>query len=356
MNQTQLARLVRERLAGMAGAHLLEGSVDRIVEQLCLHLVDEIDSALEEAIRHAAAFRPGHAICHRCRSAPCAHSEAPSHRHVFVGMSSTGVPRWEDFAQHCLDLRHPDVDRLFDAPPALVTLIRTRADLAAGLIDSVREATPALRGQVAAGFFSIPKRAGEGRGVLALTFQIAVSRRDGRSSRWALNVLGCTPAREPLELLWERQDLVPWRGAVRWAQAALSSLDRVPRSDDPAIDRRVEGILAGLARRLSHERRSAGRRTRHAEERHRTGERPTRNAMEDARQLVPSDVMVDERNGTLVVAGARGRIHFYTPAGRLVSSVRYSRDAIEKKRKLGLWRPSRPDESEQLRRALAPQP
>ena len=78
--------------------------------------------------------------------------------------------------------------------------------------------------------------------------------------------------------------------------------------------------------------------------------------MEDARQLVPSDVMVDERNGTLVVAGARGRIHFYTPAGRLVSSVRYSRDAIEKKRKLGLWRPSRPDESEQLRRALAPQP
>jgi hypothetical protein len=41
-------------------------------------------------------------------------------------------------------------------------------------------------------------------------------------------------------------------------------------------------------------------------------------------------------------------MHFYTPGGRLVSSVRYSRDAIEKKRKTGLWRPSRPEESEPL--------
>jgi hypothetical protein len=184
--------------------------------------------------------------------------------------------------------------------------------------------------------------------VLALTLQIGASFGRGRGARFGLNVLGCTPQREPLERLWERQDLIPWRSAVRWAQAALSTLERLHRVDGPAFDRRVQGILLGLARRLEHERRSYGRRTRHAEERHRAGERPTRSAVDDVRAAAPAEVMVDERNGTLVVPGARGRIHFYTPGGRLVSSVRYSRDAIEKKRKLGLWRPSRPEEAEPL--------
>jgi hypothetical protein len=39
------------------------------------------------------------------------------------------------------------------------------------------------------------------------------------------------------------------------------------------------------------------------------------------------------------VLGERGRTHFFGPDGRLVSSVRYSRDAIERKRRQGLWRP-----------------
>ena len=55
---------------------------------------------------------------------------------------------------------------------------------------------------------------------------------------------------------------------------------------------------------------------------------------------------MDERNGTLVVPGERGRMHFYTGEGKLVTSVRYSPDAVAKKRQLGLWRPSRRDESE----------
>jgi hypothetical protein len=64
--------------------------------------------------------------------------------------------------------------------------------------------------------------------------------------------------------------------------------------------------------------------------------------------VTAADVMVDDRHGTLVVPGARGRMHFYTSGGKLVSSVRYSRDAIERKRRLGVWRPSRPEEAEPL--------
>jgi hypothetical protein len=52
--------------------------------------------------------------------------------------------------------------------------------------------------------------------------------------------------------------------------------------------------------------------------------RPTRKAVDDARAAAGS-VMVDERHGTLVVAG-EGRMHFYA-RGKLVSSVRYNREA-----------------------------
>jgi hypothetical protein len=355
-----LDRLIRDRLGRKAGGHLVEGALDGVVLRLPLTLrgrgagpeafsralIDEIDLILEDAIQHAAAFRPGQAPCRKCDARPCEHSNPPSHRHVFVGYTPTGVPRWEDFARHCLELRHPDVDRLYDDPPAFVTLVRSRQQLAAGLLESLRE-DPRYRlcGQVAAGFFPVPTRHDEGRGVLAVTFQVGVSSGIRGGSRFGLNVLGCTPKGEPLDLLWERQDLIPWQSTVRWTQAALRTLERNRRLDGGAIDRRVEGILLGLARRLEHERRASGRRTRHAEQRHRGGERPTRNAVVDARAVTAVEVMVDERNGTLVVPGARGRMHFYTPAGRLVSSVRYSRDAIEKKRKLGLWRPSRPEEA-----------
>jgi hypothetical protein len=358
-----LQRLIRDRLGRKAGGILVEAVLDRVELRLPLllrgagagpdefsrTLIEEIDAVLEDAIQHAAAFRPGQAPCRKCAAVPCEHSSPPSHRHVFAGYTQNGIPRFEDFAQHCLDRRHPDIDRLYDDPPAFIALVHDRDELSAGLLDSLRD-DPRYRlcGQVVAGFFPVPKREGEGRGVLAVTFQVGVSRGVRGGTRWGLNVLGCTPQGEPLGLLWDRQDLIPWQGAARWAQAALATLDRPRKLDGAAADRRVNGILTGLARRLLHERRASSRRTRHAEVRHRGGERPTRSAVFDAKSVTESDVMVDERNGTLVVPGARGRMHFYTQAGRLVSSVRYSRDAIEKKRKLGFWRPSRPDESAPL--------
>ena len=347
-----LHRLVRERLARKAGAHLVEGALDRIVleihlplrareadgERFTRDLVGEIDRILDAAIQHAASFRPGHAFCHRCGTTPCEHSQAPSHRHVFAGYTPTGVPRWEDFAQLCLELRHPEVDRLYEDPPVFVSLARTGAELNAALLDAFRGgAGYELKGQLAAGFFPVRAKDGEGRGILAVTFQIGMSRGPRGARRFGLNVLGRTPQGEPLDLLWERHDLIPWKAAVSWAQAALLSLER-RRLDETTLGKRLDGILAGLERRLVHERRASGRRTHHAALRHASGARPTRKAVDDAREARLTDVMVDERHGTLVVAGERGRMHFYTQAGRLVSSVRYSRDAIDRKRKLGIWR------------------
>ncbi len=370
-----LQRMVRELVARKAGGHLVEGRLRELPLELPLALRGEaaeprrfaerlaaaIDAMLDDAVEHAAAFRPGHAFCHRCGTAACEHSLPPSHRHVAVGYEPTGVPRWQDFAQYCLDLRHPEVDRLYSDPPAFLTQVQGAGELRARLLDAFDTPSYELVGQLTAGFFPVQTRLEEGRGVVALTFQVAASRSRGGQVRLGLNILGRAPSGGELGALWERHRDLPWRRGVRWAQSALQSI-RVraavarPAGDgDEArarIERRVEGILNGLARRLARDHRSRGRRTRHADERHESGARPTRKALEDARSAADAAVLFDERRGTLVVLGDRGRTHFFASDGRLVSSVRYSRDAIERKRKAGLWRDASAGEIEGLREVL----
>lgn len=371
-----LQRLVRERMARRPGGHLLESELARLDLQLPLvlrghgadpetfarTLVEEIDLMLDDAVQHAASFRPGHAWCHRCDRADCEHSRPPGCRHAFVGYGPTGLPLWQDFAQFCLDRRHPDVDRLFERPPVLITWVHDRQELHGGILRVFHRDAYELLGQVTAGFFPVRSRAEEGRGVLALTVQAAASRSHRGDLRIGLNLLGCAPGGEDLSQLWERQDDLPWWRSVRWAQAALRSLNgrqgsgRGPRMGRDELERRVDGILRGLARRLEQDRRSRSRRTRHAERRHLSGERPTRKALEDARRVSRESVRIDERSGTIVILGDRGRTHFFAPNGRLVSSVRYSKDAIARKIKHERWRDATAEEIDSLRERLGQDP
>ena len=138
---------------------------------------------------------------------------------------------------------------------------------------------------------------------------------------------------------------------MRWAQSALRRCSRrklSPEERQLGVDR----IMHGLARRLAREHRSRSRRTRHAEVRHLSGKRPTRKALEDCWSAGRDSFMVDETSGAIVVLGERGRTHFFTAEGRLVSSVRYSRDEIGRKIKLGKWRVATLEEREGLRTLL----
>jgi hypothetical protein len=366
-----IERLTRELLSRRSCAHLIENEMDPLVLELGLslrggdsteqaaRLKRRIDELLDEAVQHAAAFRPGHAYCHRCSSAECEHSAPPSSRHVFTGYAPTGAPRWGDFAQRCLDLRHPEVDRLYNQPPALLTLVQTPEELHSAFLSAFDNRKYALLGQVTAGYFSVPTHAHEGRGVIALSIQAALSRTDHGRPRVGLNLIARGPGGESLDLVWERQDELPWRRSVRWAQAAVASLGPTLRRMRPRdsrqveLERRVAGILGGLRRRLERDNRSRSRRTRHAEERHRSGERPTRKAIEDVRDAADDAFLSDDRSGVLVVLGDRGRTHFFGPGGKLVSSVRYSRDAIARKVKQERWRPASREQRETLRRTFA---
>jgi len=360
-----LRALLRERLDRTPGGHLIEAQIDSLDLRLQLALrgpaadprrfttalCDEIDGVLRDAVVQAAAFRPGHAYCHRCETVECEHSQPPTCRHVFVGYAPTGLPRWEDFAQHCLDLRHPSVDRLYVEPPAFLTLVQRGDALHGAMLSAFQNRSYELMGQLIAGFFSVRRRPEEGRAVVAMTVQVAASHARSGPPRLGLNLLGRAPSGEPLERLWERHGELPWRKSVRWAQAALQGLS--PRTGRAELLGRVEGIVQGLARRLEREQRARSRRTHHAEARHATGERPTRKAVDDARSVNGGEVLFDAAHGTLVVLGDRGRTHFFTTDGQHVSSVRYSRDAIARKRKLERWQPAPADLADALRRKLA---
>ena len=175
-------------------------------------------------------------------------------------------------------------------------------------------------------------------------------------------------------MLWESQPDIPWHRAVHWAQAALATIGRggsrpahsarqpgpsaqhpgrpAPRPGKP-LEERVSGIVRGLARRLEADLRARSRRTRHADRRHEAGDRPTRKALDDILKARTSAAyLFDERTGALVIVGERGRTHFFTPDGRLVSSVRYSRDAIERKRKTGVWRAASESEAQRFREQI----
>lgn len=371
-----LSRLVRDLVKRRPGGHLIESQLPEFEIRLpfrasgvgadrsafCRALRRDVERQIDEAIELSAAFRPGHAFCHRCNDATCEHSLPPSSRHVFVRYAPTGLPCWEEFAQFCLAQRHPDVDRLYANPPAFVSLVQDAGTLRADLLESFQVDRQELLGQLTAGFFSLRSQACEGRSILALTIQVTASRSPGGPRRLGLNVLGRTPKGEDLSMLWDRQEDMAWRRGVRWAQEALATIERDVRArggrkrrsiSQPELESRVAGILNGLARRLEQDLRSRQRRTTHADRRHQEGDRPTRSALNDIRVARSAEAFLfDERRGTLVILGDRGRTHFFTREGRLVSSVRYSREAIERKRGAGLWRAASEDETRVIREKL----
>lgn len=372
-----LVRLVRLLQDSKPGGHLLARSPARTSLRLELpldpasprrdrehdeRLLRELHRLLDEEIEQLASFRPGRIFCHRCGGPECGHALPPDPRSVFLGWTATGRPRWADFAQLCLDRHHPRVDLLYEEPPDVLYLVMDQDDLSLDLLPPLRrERRTEVLAQVALGFF--PTRPREPRRDLrALTAQAIGSRPRRGPYRLSLNLICGEPDDGRVARMWSRNGS-PWSIAARTAQGKLQTLAlkarRARRSrrpsagwapDDPRdfLRRGSTAILAEFARRVARETRGRARRTRHAEERHTSGQRPTRTALHDLRRSTPADLMVDRRTGVLVVHGERGRTHFFNPDGRLVSSVRYAQDEVSRKRKRGHWRPATSEEARRL--------
>ncbi len=330
------------------------GPHDPPLEDLAADLASRLDAAVHEVLAHAAVFVPGHVVCLRCRTAGCEHSAPPDGRQVFAGFAPTGTPRWVDFGQLLLDRRDPRVEQLYEDDAArLVTVEMGEDELTGELLPAFRDARRDYRihGQVAAGWYRLPDETGR-RQALAVTIQAISSRPPSGRRRLGLNVLGIGPGGESLEHLKDRFGTLPWSPAVRWGQSVLNGMQAETRRPGPVLARRVAGLLAGLARRVSRVQRARERRTHHAAERHETGLRPTGMAMLDLSRAEDRDILVDVRRQTLVVLGDRGRAHVFNEDGKLVTSVRYPPQTIARRRQSGLWRAATPAEAASFRARL----
>ncbi|MEO1366176.1 MAG: hypothetical protein AAFX50_03285 [Acidobacteriota bacterium] len=311
----------------------------------------DLSRAVDEAARVGAAQRPGHVI--DLRTGEPAPPPADG-RMAFVGYEANGAPRFVPFPQWLLDLGHPEQEQLYSKPPGLVTVPLDLEDIHGEVLPAFRPEQPPARsvGQLVAGWFKIPHRDGS-PGYVALTFQVLET--GVKKKRYLLDVLGSGPHGEPLEEAVARLDEPPWRAATQWTQKALDSIRY--RSGgrtltDKALDARIQGILGGLGRRLHQVRRGRQRRTGHAEERHKAGSRPTRMAVADLERARDEHVLWDRRRETVVILGDRGRAHVWSPQGKLVTSIRYTPESIERKKRANIWRPATKDEAETLRLAV----
>lgn len=364
--EEQIARHPQGHLATARGTRLVlnlevpAATADGVSPELVEQAKETLDKELEALLAHRAAFQPGRVLCLRCASVDCEHSQPTSSRQVFVGYGPTGIANFQDYGQWLLESQHPEMDRLYQRPPQLVTDLFSAADLESQLVPAFRERAIDYRihGQVTAGWFPVPGKNGTPE-VLALSMQVLSSAVKGARGkrgrrRFGLNVLGSGPSGEPLAELYERLGSVRWTGAVRWGQEAVESIERWQGGKTVTEERlrqRVEGLLAGIARRLEHHRRAADRRTGHAQKRHQEGDRPTRMALRDLARAADDQILRDTRRDTLVVLGEKGRAHVFNSTGKLVTSIRYSADSIENKRRK-VWQPAPAEAVARLRAAV----
>ena len=370
-----LAQAARDRLRRHPQGHLVDGADEHLEIAFPLPIAGagpaaeggrerattELEGALAESVdslvHHRSAFAPGRVYCLRCESSGCEHAELPAARATFAGYGPTGIPRFPDFGQWLLESRDPRTDELYGESPRVVAVIAPEEELARDLLPAYRDRIGDFRvlGQVTAGWYRLPDRRGH-RQAVAVTFQVVSSERPGGRRRLGLNVLVRGPGGEPAEHLYDRLGEIPWGDAARWGQGVMRSIEQsLAQRKKPSreqIDRRLEGLLAGLARRLEKSRRARQRRTDHAEERHRSGERPTRMALADLTRSSAVDILRDARRDTFVVVGERGRAHVFSPQGKLVTSVRYSLPSIERRRERGDWKPASAAEIRTLRERI----
>jgi hypothetical protein len=363
---------VRERIDRHPLGHLVAGRGEQIDLRLTLptalrdgqlgragrDAAESLQEAVQTLLHHSALFQPGRVLCLRCQTATCEHSAPADSRQVFTGWGPAGLPRFADFGQWLLQRRDPRVDLLYKESPQLLAVVVPEAELAGNLIPAFRQREDSYRihAQITAGWYRAPDPVGNPH-PFAVSLQIVSTRAGRLRRRFGVNVVGIGPGNEPLASLYDKIGQIPWGEAVHWAQGVLmgieGQMDRSPRTRPEAVEKRIEGLANAVARRLEKDWRGKERRTRHGQQRHTEGDRPTRMALADLARATPESFLYDTRRETLVVVGDRGRAHVFNLAGKLVTSVRYNPGVIEKRRQNGVWRRAGAEEIRKVREQVA---
>ena len=306
-------------------------------------------SHLDDRLQKFRLLRPGKILCLRCEGSDCPHAAPSDPRQVFVGYGPIGTPRFIDLGQFLLEQRDPRVDRLYGPPPAFVAILCLPDEATEEILTGYRGEPPAFRlhGAVGAGWYRLAGSAGDR---IATTFALLSTAAPGTRRRYSLHLVARSPDHhKPLDELFGHDRPAPWAEPLAWATSVLERIESAPRRGRGAS--RLTGLLNGLAHRLERQQRAVNERTAHAEERRRSGARPTTSALADLARAPLEQVLYDKLKRTIVVMGPRGRAHVFNEEGKLVTSLRIPPDAVEGRLKRGRWRPGTEAELERLRAA-----
>lgn len=304
-----------------------------------MDLEQQIRDALRDLTVKLDVLRQGRLYCYRCESSDCQHSVPPTSASVFGGYSPTGLPRWTDFHQLLLEVRHPRLEELFEGDgKEMLAVYLDGPSLKSAQLEVFGRMSRAydILGQVAFGFVC----AGEAR--VALTAQAVEVRGLNGLPRMELNLLGRVSGEREI---WELLEL-PHYGRIKdllaEARRKIQLLSTgsmhigVRKVGGGTSEAALEKVLKGLARRLERIGRQAKRRTSHAEMR-RGDLRPTYKALEDAASAPPERILWDARRKTVVVLGPRERIHIFSPAGKHITSLLLDGEAVESRIRRRRW-------------------
>lgn len=326
---------------------LILGGPARIPERATT-LVTELRARLAEAVRGAAAFHEGHVYCFYTDQPESPYSHPPRAGEVFAGYSANGRPEWIGFANLCLARHEPRVDRLYADSPEIIAIVQMHDELADGLMPGFGRASKAYRllGQVAFGL--VPKdlepRSRAER--TALSLQIVATTQGTSSERLRLNVIGITPEAiaEAAATADATSSAEAFRLVVRATRERVDALGRRvalagKRGETLDVDGQVRSLLSRLRGDLMRVFKVRDYRTRHAEERHQSRERPTSLAITDALGAGDGRFYRDERKDTVVVAGPKHRVHVFSREGRHVTSLEVQPGELARRIDRGRWQP-----------------
>jgi hypothetical protein len=318
--------------------------LDRDAKGSAAGAVEQILTRVQEVREHDRALVPGAVYCYFSESAQAETSRPVEIRHVFDGYSSTGRPSFTDFVTMAIERKDPDIDALLAGDDVVLTHVTMGRVLRTAQLAEFGKSSPVynILGQVDAGLFPLMgsnKKA-------AFSFQLLRGTTLEGKPRLRVHPVG---AADVLDLADPQVATILGRFQRRLDEESLRLAGKQAGGEAVDEEEFVVPMLQELARQIRGRARRLGRRTRHADDRSAEGQRPTAKAWEDAEQADDEHIVMDDREGTVVVLGPKGRVHVFTPDARHVTSLVMQGAAIGKRRQAHRWRAAEPSERGEFR-------
>ena len=274
---------------------------------------------------------------------------------IFTGYDPLGRPLWTSFLPLCLTTQLPNIYQLYADPPQAIGMLMHAPIGSLPIPEVTHGKVYEVLAQLVVGPISVqfrPLRSDEVRHTL--TAQVILVRLPESPLQVRFNLLGLDPddlfdaaarsaPRAPISRA--RNCISTARRSVRRLQEQLTRGKVIQAHLAQESVRILEDLRDALLRSISGDQ----QRTRHAQRRHQSMERPTSEAWRDAARAGDERLFWDQHQETIVVVGPKSRVHIFSEDGRHVTSMRLGVGELERKRGQRRWRILAPDLAQRFR-------